>query len=176
MGAFLGGAGWLIADQIIITFGKISSAFGRGTFVDAPKFGLNTALVELLTLPVTVILAVIALIFVGRLAYRFSYRTVLLGFLAPFAPIFGAFFGIPLLRPIASLYWWTYAGWAAGGILAVGALSLGVQVAFGHQGIWGYLFGLAVLGLAHDIVPWLGRGSLSAPTPGIRPFIGTAIS
>lgn len=162
MGIFLGSVGWIIADQVIVLVGRLATTGGR-MMLDPTSDSLLPY-----PWPVRAFLVIILLFFALRLAYRMAYRLALLGFFAPFAPIAGALLAIPKLKGVATLYWWTYCGWAAGGVLAVLALNLGTQLLLTTNGLWSVLFGIAVLGIAHDIIPWLAHGALSTRTPGIR--------
>lgn len=108
-------------------------------------------------LMVTVFTILLMMIFGLKLVLRGAYRLILLMFLTPFAPIASICWAIPQLRWIASAYWVTIGGWMAGGILALAAVSLGVQIAafdtFGP--LWTVAASVSLLQLAYNMMTWL---------------------
>lgn len=113
-----------------------------------------------------------------KLMLRAAYRIALLMFLTPFAPVAGILYGIPQTRWIASAYYVTLGGWLAGGVLAIGCVSLGVQIAANeHGGLLPLFFGVALIQLAYDlmvIIPAWKLGTISIPQIGIPNVLAAA--
>ena len=131
-----------------------ADSFGRFNYL--PSMGSQAAMHNFVFWVITLVL----MMFYGwRLFVRGAYRIVLLMFLAPFAPVAGILVAIPQVRWVAMLYWVTMGGWLAGGALALGALSLGLQLAtIGNTNpLVSLIFGVALMQLAHDLMAWLPR-------------------
>jgi hypothetical protein len=156
---FLAGTAALIVGQAFLFVGIASDAFGRLDY--RPSFDPHTLLSIGPDLFLGAITLVVLLVYGWRLLVRGAYRTLLIGFLAPFAPVAGALWGIPQVRWVSVLYWVTFGGWLAGGFLAIGAVSLAVQLAIfsGAPALLKLVFGVALVQLAYDLMSILPRGA-----------------
>lgn len=166
MGIMLATSGAFIIATAFMLTGFASDAIGRLSYrpVMDPQ--------SLLTVGPNFILAaltfVIMFIYGWKMFVRAAYRLTLLMFATPFAPVASALWGIPQLRWVASFYWKLMGGWLVGGFLAIGAVSLGVQIAFGgSNAVLGLIFGVALMQLAHDLMAILtpGGGGMSVGSP-----------
>jgi len=158
-GVFLASLAALIVGQAFTLVGIASDAIGRQDY--RPSFDPHSLLTIGPDLVLGLFAIVVLIVYGWRLMVRGAYRVVLIGFLAPFAPVCSALWAIPQLRWISILYWVTWGGWMAGGFLAIGAVSLAVQLAlFGGEGLLLKLvFGVALLQLAYDLMSILSRGA-----------------
>jgi hypothetical protein len=159
-GMFLAGSATLIVGQAYVLVGIASDAWGR--FDYRPSFEPHT----LLSIGPSLVLGIftlLVLIFYGwKLMVRAAYRVMLLAFLTPIAPAAGALWAIPQLRWVSVLYWVTWGGWLAGGFLAIGAVSLAVQLALFSEenGLWRLVGTVALMQLAYDLMGMLPKGAI----------------
>lgn len=159
-GVFLAGTSTLIVGQAFLLVGIASDAIGRLDY--RPSFEPHTLLSIGPDLVLGLFTLAVMIVYGWRLMVRGAYRVVLLMFLAPFAPVAGALWAIPQVRWVSILYWVTLGGWLAGGFLAIGAVSLAVQLAvFGNAagGLLTLVFGVALLQLAYDLMAILPKGA-----------------
>lgn len=169
LGALLSGLSTIILSQAFSLTQLASDAIGRIEY--APAFDPQTLLTLGPNLFIGAFIILVMLIYGWKLMVRAAYRLVLLMFLTPFAPVAGILWAIPQLRWVAVLYWVTMGGWLAGGILAIGAISLGIQLAVIGNGVWiiQLVFGVALVQLAYDLMGILPKNALGGISVG-SPF------
>lgn len=162
VGIMLAGAATLIISQAYLLTGLASDEIGQFNYV--PAFDAHALISIGPAFVVTVVTILLMMIYGFRLMLRAAYRIVLLMFLTPFAPIAGILWAIPQLRWVSTLYFVTIGGWLAGGFLAIGAISLGVQIAAFESGgsFLVLVFGIALVQLAYDLLAILPRAAFGA--------------
>jgi hypothetical protein len=166
-GAFLSGLSTLIVGQAFLLTGLASDAIGRIDY--RPAFEPHTLLSIGPDILFGIVTLVVMIIYGWKLMVRAAYRIVLLMILGPFAPVAGILWAIPQTRWVSILYWVTLGGWLAGGFLAIGVISLAVQLGtIGNtSGLLSLIFGVALVQVAHDLMAILpkGAGSMSVGSP-----------
>lgn len=167
LGFILAGSATLIIAQGFHLAGLASDAIGRIDY--RPSFEPNNLLTIGPNLIIGIFTIAVMLFYGWKLIVKGAYRVILLMFLTPLAPLAGACWMIPQIRWVSVLYFVTMGGWLAGGFLAIGAISLAVQIALvdSSNGILKLVFGVALLQVAADLMSILakGGGSLGVPSP-----------
>ena len=173
LGAMLATASTLIIAQAFMLTGLASDWVGRLDY--RPALDAQNLLTIGPSLVLGLFTLVVMIVYGWKLMVRAAYRIVLLMFLTPWAPAASALWAIPQTKWIATLYWVTVGGWLAGGALAIGAISLGVQLALNNtNGVLALIFGVALVQIAHDLMAILPKGALGGISVG-SPF-GAAFS
>jgi len=172
-GFILASASWIVlsgAYDMVVAASKAFSDIDYSSNFDPRHFDGIGDITNIGASFIVSIVAIVVMIFYGwKLMVRSAYRLVLLMFLTPFAPVASALIAIPQTRWVARAYWITVAGWLVGGFLAIGAISLGLQIAV-HQlgGLFTLVYSVALVQLAYDlmvILPAWGFGNLTVALP-----------